>query len=384
MSIDSEGVFTTETGTRVPMLEDTASMFLDRTIINYGPTRTGKTVITKHIMKVLNGHIDQVVVVSPTEPTNRSYEGFVDPACIHTRLYLADPANPKKDDGPKGAIRFIRALWDRQQAMAATHARANRPEVLAQLFRRLPSSTRGEAQRRIDTIDKERERVVSLVRRQFKGDQGRSDGKEKEVNAKFKKMLTLIYKKYITIFYEELWERADLSADEQWSLTYLSFNPRILLILDDCAAELKPLFKHEVFRLLFYQNRHCHITVILCCQDDTDLPTNLRKNAFLSFFTEGVVCQTNFNRSSNSFPKPTKELVADISASLFTDRFRKLAYVRDDERRQHFYYVKFPEHPLFRFGSEAFRQLCDNVQTTEDAMDTENPYYDRFSSLGRK
>ena len=375
--LDEEGFILTETGKKIPGLVIGASMFIDRTVAIYGPSKTGKTVITKHIMKAVNGHIEQIIVIAPSEPSNRSYEGFVDPPFIHYRLYLADPANPKKDDGAKGALRFLEAVWKRQEMMAAIYTRANNAEVLAQLYGRLPKATRLEGLRYIEVINGKRGRVIERVRKQYAAEAGRREEKVKEVNEKFKKMLVLLYKKYIAPLYEELWERDDLSEDERYSLYYLTFNPRLLLIFDDCAAQLKPFFNKDIFRLLFYQNRHSFITVVLCCQDDTDLPTNLRKNAFLSFFTEPIVCMSNFERSSNKFPKPTRALINEIIGDVFKGH-RKLAYIREDDHRQHFYHVQFPYPKPFRFGSPASHELCDSVQSAGVSMDKENPFYDRF------
>lgn len=375
--LDEEGFILTETGKKIPGLVIGASMFIDRTVAIYGPSKTGKTVITKHIMKAVNGHIEQIIVIAPSEPSNRSYEGFVDPPFIHYRLYLADPANPKKDDGAKGALRFLEAVWKRQEMMAAIYTRANNAEVLAQLYGRLPKATRLEGLRYIEVINGKRGRVIERVRKQYAAEAGRREEKVKEVNEKFKKMLVLLYKKYIAPLYEELWERDDLSEDERYSLCYLTFNPRLLLIFDDCAAQLKPFFNKDIFRLLFYQNRHSFITVVLCCQDDTDLPTNLRKNAFLSFFTEPIVCMSNFERSSNKFPKPTRTLINEIVGDVFKGH-RKLAYIREDDHRQHFYHVQFPYPKPFRFGSVASHELCDSVQSAGVSMDKENPFYDRF------
>jgi len=375
--LDEEGFILTETGKKIPGLVIGASMFIDRTVAIYGPSKTGKTVITKHIMKAVNGHIEQIIVIAPSEPSNRSYEGFVDPPFIHYRLYLADPANPKKDDGAKGALRFLEAVWKRQEMMAAIYTRANNAEILAQLYGRLPKATRLEGLRYIEVINGKRGRVIERVRKQYAAEAGRREEKVKEVNEKFKKMLVLLYKKYIAPLYEELWERDDLTEDERYSLYYLTFNPRLLLIFDDCAAQLKPFFNKDIFRLLFYQNRHSFITVVLCCQDDTDLPTNLRKNAFLSFFTEPIVCMSNFERSSNKFPKPTRALINEIIGDVFKGH-RKLAYIREDDHRQHFYHVQFPYPKPFRFGSLASHELCDSVQSAGVSMDKENPFYDRF------
>jgi hypothetical protein len=352
-------------------------MFIDRTIAIYGPSKTGKTVITKHIMNAVNGHIEQIIIIAPSEPSNRSYEGFVDPPFIHYRLYLADPANPKKDDGARGALRFLEAVWKRQEMMAAIYTRANNAAVLASLYDRLPKTARVEGMKYIDSINVKRGRVIEQVRKQYSTDAGRCEEKVKDVNEKFKKMLVLLYKKYIAPHYEEIWEKKDLTEDERYSLTYLNFNPRLLLIFDDCAAQLKPFFNKDIFRLLFYQNRHSFITVVLCCQDDTDLPTNLRKNAFLSFFTEPIVCVSNFERTSNKFPKSTRQYVADIVNDVFKGH-RKMAYIREDDNRQHFYHVLFPYPKPFHFGSNALHELCGTVQSNGVSMDKENPYFEYF------
>lgn len=375
--VDENGFLHTESGKKVPALVDKAPMFIDRTIAIYGPSGTGKTVIAKHIMNVVNGHIEQILIIAPSEPSNRSYEGFVDPPFIHYRLYLADPDNPKKDDGVKGALRFLEAVWKRQEMMAAIYTRANKAENLSLLYSRLPKSVRVEGLKSIDIINAKRERVIEKVKKQHRDDSGPYEEKIKEVNEKFKKMLILIYKKYIAPQYEVLWELDDLSEDERYSLAYLTFNPRLLLIFDDCAAQLKPFFSKEIFRLLFYQNRHSFITVVLNCQDDTDLPTNLRKNAFISFFTEPIVCLSNFERASNKFPKSTKSYVNEILSDVFKD-FRKLAYIREDDQRQHFYHVQFPVSKQFHFGSAASHELCDSVQSNGVSMDKENPFYNRF------
>ena len=375
--LDDDGILHTESGKKVPGLVIGASMFVDRTVAIYGPSKTGKTVITKHIMKVVNGHIEQIIIIAPSEPSNRSYEGFVDPPFIHYRLYLADPANPKKDDGARGALRFLEAVWKRQEMMAAIYTRANNAEVLAQLYGRLPKAVRVEGLHYIETINAKRGRVVERVRKQYGGEAGRCEEKVKEVNEKFKKMLVLLYKKYIAPLYEELWGRDDLSEDERYSLYYLNFNPRLLLIFDDCAAQLKPFFNKDIFRLLFYQNRHSFITVVLCCQDDTDLPTNLRKNAFLSFFTEPIVCMSNFERASNKFSKPARAYIGEIAPEVFRGN-RKLAYIREDERRQHFYHFECPYPKPFRFGSDALRELTESVQSTGVSMDSTNPFFASF------
>lgn len=379
-ALDDEGNLLTDGGHKIPQLQFSPNLFLDRSTIINGPSKTGKTVIIKNAMKALSNHIEQVIVISPSEPMNHSYQGYVDPPLIHYRLYLPDPANPKKDDGARGALRFLDQIWKRQEMMAGIYKRANNSEILAGLYRKLPKATREEGLKYIEVINKKRVRVVERVRTQYANEVGRREEKVREINENFKSMLVLLYKKYIAPFYAELWERDDLTVDERYSLNYLNFNPRLLLVFDDCAAELKPLFGKEIFRKLFYQNRHVFITLLISAQDDTDLPTNLRKNAFVTFFTEAIVCSSNFDRASNKFPKPTKQFVADIINDIFVGN-RKLAYIREDDLRQHFYHVTLPFPEPFRFGSKASHELCDEIAASGATMDKENPYYDRFKVM---
>jgi hypothetical protein len=377
--LDSEGNLLLESGAKIARLTITPKMLIDHTIVIFGPSGTGKTVITKHIMKQLNGPIEQAIIIAPSEPSNQSYKGIVDPPLIHYRLYLPDPANPKKDDGKKGALRFLNAVWDRQEMMASYYTRANDLKTLAQLFTRLPEHVRKEGLERIKSMNARREAVTRLLTKKYSNveDAGVCAEKIKEINQKFQKMLVLVYKKYIYSMHAELLGRADLTEDERCCIVYINMNPRLLLVFDDCAAQLKPFFNSEVFRKLFYQNRHSFITVVVCCQDDTDLPANLRKNARLTFFTTDVIARSNFERTANQFPKETKLLVNEMVKPVFQGH-RKLVYIREDPARRHFYHILLPIPEPFRFGSSASHELCEAVQNSGMSMDKENPYYSSF------
>ncbi|GFR88150.1 BA71V-B354L [Elysia marginata] len=366
----------TVNGKKVPELLLHPGLFVDRTTVIYGPSKTGKTVIVKNIMKQVYDHIEQVLLVAPTEPSNRSYAGFVDPSLIHYRMYLPDPTD-KRDTEFKAAMRFLETVYKRQEMMAAIYTRANSLDTLSELYSRLSHTKRGRGDHHIASLQRMRRRVIDGVRRQYACNLGQSDQKVKEADEKFEKMLILVYKKFLTPNIESLWKEQDLNENERCCLYYLHFNPRLLLIFDDCAAQLKPFFNKEIFRKLFYQNRHSFITMIICCQDDTDLPTNLRKNAFISIFTETIVCTSNFDRGSNRFPKATKAYVAEIAPEVFIG-FRKLAYIREDDKRQHFYHLTCTYPRPFLFGSNALSELCATVRSEGVTMDTDNPFYEKF------
>lgn len=374
--LDIEKNLYTESGKRIPELNISAKTYVDKTIVIYGPSKTGKTVITKNIMKLLNNYIDQVLVIAPSEPSNRSYEGFVDQPFIHYKMYTdSNTPSGKKDDWKEKAFTFLESIWKRQEMMAAIYTRTNKIEILESLLTHAVTHIREEADAIIDNIKNKLSTAINQISNKYIV-LGVRECKIKDITDKFNDMLIQLYKKYIHIDYENIW-KSELSEDERYSLQYLCFNPRLLLIFDDCAAQLKPFFTKEIFRKLFYQNRHSFITLIVCCQDDTDLPANLRKNAFISFYTEPIVCLSNFERNSNKYSKQAKIYINEILPIIFKN-FRKLAYIREDDNNNHFYHITFEYPQPFKFGSKAMHELCSLIQNSGTSMDTSNPYYTHF------
>ena len=338
------------------------------------------TCVGKYVMSQLQGHVDEIIVIAPTEPTNNSYKDIVPATCIHYAIYMPDPKNPKRDDGQKGALRFIQAIWDRQSMKAAIYKRANSTKVLEALFCKLPGDARREGIEVVRRIRDRKAAACEMLQRQFSGDAGLLAQKTKDVRERFQEALARVYRNYIRPHHGDLAARTDLSEDERYSLTYLEFNPRMLLIFDDCGAQMKPLLTKEVFRKLFYQNRHSFLSVVMCLQDDTDLNANLRKNAFVSFFTEPIVTASNFKRAANQFPKSTHSMVDRVAPLLFSQAspYRRLAYIREDPTRRHFYHFTPPMPKPFRFGSAALWELCEECTAEGGTMDEENPYYSSF------
>jgi hypothetical protein len=268
--------------------------------------------------------------------------------------------------------------------LASIYKRANRLDVLEQLILKLPKDIRKQIEKKTNTINNHkfqiREQYKNISKHTSKTSSLTSeDPKLHEIDERFNEMLLKMYKQNLYKYLKTLWTRSDLTLEEKYTLQYIDFNPRMLIIFDDCAAQFKPVFNTDVFNQYFYLNRHNFITVFIACQDDTDLPTNLRKNAFVSFFAEPIVCQSNFERASNNFSKPMKEKVKRIISFVFKERHRKLAYIRNDETGQHFYHYSFPQPGMFQFGSPALYDLCKAVSNQGFNMNKDNPYFNVFN-----
>ena len=366
-------------GERLPLLPSTPELYINRSHVIYGPSGSGKTVIIKGLMRILQPHIEQIVVFSPSEPSNRSYEGYVDPPLIHFQIGSGQPRSGRGRGraSSAGALEFLEKIWHRQEAATSVAKRANDPEALARLFHRIPDGERVEALARIEELNRRRHHTRERVKREAAG--GACDERIREVDEKFRSILTLIYKKYITPHYETLFAKTH-DDDERHCLMYLQFNPRMLIVFDDSGAELKPLNKKEILRKLFYQSRHASLTVIMALQDDTDLDANLRKNAYISFFTAATTATANFTRTANQFSKAHRATAEEAGLAVFATHGNKLAFIRDDPTKQHFYFTDLPPTRIFRFGSSALHELCDAARSDGRKMDADNPYYDKFAS----
>lgn len=89
----------------------------------------------------------------------------------------------------------------------------------------------------------------------------------------------------------------------------------LLLIFDECIGDLKPHYRSEEFRALFYQARHLGITTVLCCQDDIDLDRNLSNYAGHSIYLTEYTALAGLDRSG--VPKSTRERVREVAPPLF-------------------------------------------------------------------
>lgn len=370
--------FETEDGEKIPYLPNRASQFMDRSTVLYGPSKTGKSVAIKAIMKTLCPHIEQVILVSPTEAQNRGYAGIIPKAWIHSRIWLP-PKEGTKGADREGGMRFFEKIWARQEMATSVYNRVNRIKILERLFRRIANK---DDHRKVRKMNSYTETQQKRIRRHYTG--GELETRMKGLNEQIKQLQLTFYKKTIIEKRKHLDRNWDsLSSDEQFTLARIDFNPRLLIILDDCAAELtSKIANSEVFKKIFFQGRHAMITIMIACHTPNDLPTGLRKNAMNSIFTSPDCATSYFTNSSNGFSVPTrKALVGKISSVFASEKsFLKFAYDRDEKARFFVFQVEYPR--AFRFGSEELWRIGDAIAAEDGEMDRENEYYAAYASEG--
>jgi hypothetical protein len=373
--------FVTDDGDEIPYLGNTAEQFLNRSTALYGSSNSGKSVAIKAIMKMLSTHIEQVILVSPTEPQNQDYKGIIPSIVTHHRIWLPekDHAGGKKTatkSDRKGGMRFFEQLWERQEFAMQIYNKANRMDTLKSLYNRVATERTERGLRKLGSY---RERGVHRIRKHYSG--GEMERRIREFNEKLDDLRRAFYKKQIAASYNDLEENIrSLSTDERMSLEHLEFNPNILLVLDDCAAEMtNAIVSSPIFRKLFFQGRHLRITLLVSCHTPNDLASGLRKNTYNCIFTTADSAISYFSNTTNGFAAAQKKESCRLVTQVFEARdpkFLKFAYVRDSPQRFHVFKVNYPR--TFRFGCSALWEMDRIVAEREGALDRSNPFYKAY------
>lgn len=351
----------------------TQDNLLHKSLVLYGPSGSGKSTVIKHCLHVLKDKAPMVILISPTEQINPAFAGFIPDQCILPKMLLDSEVGKKEKEVDKVA-RYLRELMTRQEAITIAHRRANSVALLESLLSKCSSRIRESYKKSITKLQEKRIAIVHRVKRMPMDEILRVNYIEK-IDSKLAELKNSVLKKLLlsdNARLQQLAAEGKLSEDEVMCLKCKESNPDLILILDDCADDFKDYCKLKEFKTLFYKGRHYSITLIVSCQDDTNLSPDLRKNAFVSMFTKPQVSTANFDKKSNGYQKDTTARAIDVIPKIFEEKYRVMVY---DRMGDEFYYFKTPEVKKFRVGAKCLWDLCDALKSDEKAYISGNPYY---------
>lgn len=322
-------------------LDKSHEYFLNKSTILYGASGSGKSTIMLEMLKLLQPYIPNGFVFAPTSDVNDTFTGT-----IH------DKAIFKTVD-----IKKLERLWTHQEGATKLYKSVNDLKVLRHLFIRLAGPRiRHQADivtNRAETLLAKNEEDPSINFSEKK--QNRMD-----IVAYRDKFLNRLYKMVIRSGKKRLL-KMDLTDLEKYTIAYLDFNPNMLIVMDDCGAQLKAFQKSEIMKNILFMGRHFNITLILVLQDDKGLDSEIKKNAFVSIFTTDQVARAYFTRQANNFGKALQKRVLLMIEYLFHEsrknEHKKLIYIRKSSTP--FRYLVADIYDTFRFGCIAFWQLCE-------------------------
>lgn len=310
--------------------------FLNRSVILYGASNSGKSTIIKDLLYMLKPHIPNAIVICPTNDLNKSYDGFIPRQLIH----------------PEVTEQLLDDILKRQSLSVKLYNLANDIGKLKSLYDQMP--------RKDDQSLEKLQRAYEMVRVKCGNEQ---------LDAAHRNNLISFYRKIISKNTKYI-DNISLSEPDKLLVKNININPNFLIIIDDAAVSANKWCKYESTKELFFNGRHHKITFMIAFQDDKPLDSMLRKNAFINIFTTEQVCNTFFNRGANNFTRKEKDAAEQASAKTFGDpsnKYRKLVYLRGNE--EPFYHYTADIAPDFIFGSTHLLKLCDQVSRNENEFD---------------
>lgn len=347
---------------RVPVYNMKPIDLLLRTTVMYGESNSGKSTIIYHMLKLLRPFVPTFIVVSPTAASNGDYDERIPSVLIFKE--------PTKE--------IFKSIYQRQEAAAAFYRKANKVDILESLYVKIRDKKMDNI---IVAIKRKRIFAKQRVSEQYAHDLSKKDAEITSIDETHDETLRNVYRMTIRKHKEFLKQKYKLSSEQLYCLKYLDFNPNMVLIVDDCAAQIKQWGKDETISKIFYQGRHNYITSIYTFQHDKLLDTNFRQNAFNSIFTTEKCARAYFTRPTNNFDKEEQNKVKTVLKEIFasgdsTKKFQKFVYQR--ESKQQYYRFIAQTYPKFKVCYPYVQKYCELVKSNEECFDETNPFMKNF------
>jgi hypothetical protein len=324
--------------------------FLGKTTIIYGSTRSGKSTIIDEIMFLCKEYITSIFVICNSTVTISA-----------STYYQKVPNNCIKNDV---SIEWLEKFLEIQKGRTALYDTANGMKTLKSVFDKLPLSSDKDLERRINEFTN---KSKISIENNTKIDSNQKKLNIQELDKEKENHLRKLYKSAIRKNRCIIEKDHVLTDDESICIKFLDFNPNMMLIIDDCAANIKKWIKSStVIKELMYNGSHYHFTQVITAQDDKEIDSEIRKNALISIFTTDIASNANFTRTSNNYSKHMKAQAALCTKRVFKQignesKFKKLVYIQHDENP--FLFTIADIYDSFRMGQDSLWKIDEKISS---------------------
>ena len=338
--------------------------FLNKLTLIYGQSFSGKSVLIKDILANLRGYIPIGICANPTNTQNGDYNGIFPEECIY-------------DDVTKP---LLQRIFQRQQNVIAMYDLVRDSEQLLPLFKKVRDT---EACKKIDRLNNIYHKGKCDISNSY--EKNEVDGALEDLKAKYNKKLVNIYRGCIIAHMDKIPIKS-LTDVQKAILSNFTINPRLLILIDDCASSIREWSQYEETKKLFYQGRHLQVTTIITMQAISIIPPSLRNNAHISIFTTAKSVNNYYAKATSGASADERKQIMKISAVIFAEsddkskpNFRKLCIFGSIIKTPHpiQYIIAHPKKR--RFGSAALWTICDHVKKEQTSSLTSNSFSKMFA-----
>lgn len=368
--MDDKTIYTSN-GIAIPWFERESNIFLDYTTFIFGGTGSGKTTIIEEILWYIKNECPFYLFICPVT-SMKAYKNKIHPRCM------------KEDLSKELLIR----IWERQFHLTQIYETANNFDTMMSVFNKRPSR---ESKVMMLAIEKSASEHMSRVQKS-----NMEFSYKKAQITKIEEMLlkgkTKILKDFIKKHKETLLT-LDLSRQENIAVEFVSLNPKMCLIIDDCTEKLEGWMKYfkkgeeNILERILFRGRHNNITLIIAAHDDKFIPTQLRKNARVTYFTQSSALQASLNKSGSGYSGKIKKKIELMGDTIFNDEkekirtYRTFVMIKNDTKPER--YTIANVYPELKLGSDKLYELANKLPKKSDALD-DNPYLEQLGGTKNK
>ena len=338
--------------------------FLNKLTLIYGQSFSGKSVLIKDILASLKDSVPIGICCNPTNTQNGDYDGIFPEQCIY-------------DDVTKP---LLQRIFQRQQNVIAMYDLVRDPDQLRPLYKKVGDA---ESQKKIDRLNNIYQKGI----RDFKSTYEKSeiDVALEDLKAKYTKKLVNIYRGSIIANLERI-DMRSLTDMQKAIISNFTINPRLLILIDDCASSIREWSQLEETKKLFYQGRHLQVTTIITMQAISVINPSLRNNAHISLFTTAKAVNNYYAKATSGASPDERKQIMKIASVVFAEsddkskpNFRKLCILGSIIKTPHpvQYIIASPKKR--RFGSAALWAVCDSVKKEQALSLTSNSFSKMFA-----
>jgi hypothetical protein len=298
---------------------------------------------------------------SPTNDVNGDYVGII----------------PRAATIPNVTSGALEKIFKGQEKRAKIYTLVSDPEVIRPIFEQLRNIPECSAEyfrisRTIETIGREAQARISIV----ESDNSLQYGDRKEKIQKIRSMAVErardLYKGVLSKYQETLLKIPEITRNKAWEkiILYININPRLLLVFDDCITELNAIMKksaqgqESILDKIFARGRWAYMTIIIGAQDDSLVKTLIRKNTYVSIFTDAESANHFMENKANSVAKNKRIRAKHACDAVFESsqsKHKKLVYYRGGTPEIWSTYTIAEDYGKFRVGSPDYWVICEMI-----------------------
>jgi hypothetical protein len=357
------------TGQKLGHLPKDPNIFLDRSTIYYGASGTGKSVAIREQLKLLEGLINSVIVYAPTNKVNNTYTGIVDDCVIH----------------PKLTRESVERVFAEQEKLATIYTEINNPVILEEVVRLMLdipmlSSVYYRTVNRVETLNNKLIEKTKIIKS--------SNISFPEAREKIGEFSDLVKNKIIELYKTAIRENRQCLLENINDPLYTSIikkidmNPRLLIVMDDCIDDIVAISgkskkdksgdsKPSIMDTIFSRGRWAYITIIIAAQDDVKVTAAIRKNTYISIFTDSECAQHFMESKANAIIAQKRKYANIVINAVFNDgqlkrNDKKLVYYRLGSLDKNMFTYKIADiYESIDIGSPAFKLACAKISNRQ-------------------